>query len=140
MHFERQTMAMRIPQRAHMAQEARLLLDGQALPNVLKRGANAVDDCLPRCAVRLAAVQAIATAVVRLDSRFERERPESRGMTPFEACGRGNCPCLEITVTLPWNPSRRAREQHVDHGEARADERHGVRAVDPLRWERVEGR
>ena len=59
-----------------------------------------------RCAS--AAAQAMATAVVRLDSRFERESPDSRGTTPFEACGRGNCPCLEITVTLPWNPSRRA--------------------------------
>ena len=36
-----------------MAQEARLLLDGQALPDVLKRGANAIDDRLPRRAVRL---------------------------------------------------------------------------------------
>ena len=53
MHFNRQAMAMRVPQGPDVAQEASLLFDGQALPDVLHRGTQAVDDRLPRRAMRL---------------------------------------------------------------------------------------
>ena len=43
-----------------------------------------------------------------LDTRFERGRARCWGTTPLAACGRGNCPRREITVAMPWKPSRRA--------------------------------
>ena len=53
-----------------MAQEARLLLDRQALPDLLERGAQAVDDRLPRRAVRLCRGAGDARLPVRLDTRL----------------------------------------------------------------------
>ena len=87
-----------------------------------------------------AASQAMATAEVSTATRFERGRPICCGTTPFAACGRGNCPRREITVTLPWNPSRRALEQHVDHGQARADQRHRLGVCQPVAGQDIERR
>src|SRR5262245_16782870 len=48
MHLHGNAMAMRVPERAEVSQEARLLLVRQSLPDILDRGTQAVDDRLPR--------------------------------------------------------------------------------------------
>src|SRR6185295_1294678 len=48
MHLHGKAMAMRVPKRAEVSQEARLLLARQSLPDILDRGTQAVDDRLPR--------------------------------------------------------------------------------------------
>src|SRR6188474_1054485 len=50
MHLHGEAMAMRVPERAEVSQEARLLVARKPLPDILDRGTQAVDDCLPRCA------------------------------------------------------------------------------------------
>lgn len=51
MHIIRQTMAMRIPKRSNMTQEASLLLYWEILPEVLEQRPQAVEHRLPRRSV-----------------------------------------------------------------------------------------
>src|SRR5262245_51575168 len=53
MHFAWQAMAVRVPEGAHMSQEAALFLCREIEPAFLEKRPQAVDHCLPRRAVRL---------------------------------------------------------------------------------------
>lgn len=108
MHFERQTMTVRIPQRADMTQEAGLFLDRKPSPDILQRGAQAVDDGLPWRTVCLGCSAGDGDRCGESRQAFGAGKPDLLWPTPFAACNRGSCPRGEITVTLPWNPWRRA--------------------------------
>ena len=108
MHLHRQPVAMRVPEGAEMPQETRLLAVGQRLPDILQRGAQAVDDACHGVPLSSAISQAMRIAAASIETRFERGSPIFFGTTPLGACGRGNCPRREMTSAVPWKPSRRA--------------------------------
>jgi len=60
-------MAMRVPERAEVSQEARLLLARQSLPDILDRGTQAVDDLPPLSAIS----QAMRIDAASRDTRLE---------------------------------------------------------------------
>ena len=107
-HLDRQAMAVRVPEGTYMAQEACLLGDGQFRQ---MSGTEARRPLMMAChgvPCASAASQAIRTAAVSSDRRFDFGRPICWGTTPLAACGLGNWPRREMIVAAPENPSRRA--------------------------------